>query len=114
MNLSFWTLLDELVARSEVVIDRPRGSAHPRFPENISPHNYGCLSGTTSGDEQGIDVWLGNSDVKYLDAVLVRADLQKRDAELKLLLGCTVSEQQAIVTFLNSCPSFQCLLVPRL
>lgn len=114
MNPAFRTLLDELVAKSEVVIDRPRGIAHPRFPEYIYPLDYGFLEGTASGDEQGIDVWLGNSDVKHPDAVLVSADLQKRDAELKLLLGCTLSEQQAIVTLLNSYPSFQCLLVPRL
>ncbi|WP_424951464.1 inorganic pyrophosphatase [Deinococcus sp.] len=113
MNPAFWTLLDDLGASSSVVIDRPKGSAHPRFPENIYPYDYGYLSGTTSGDGQGIDVWLGGGDVTQLSAVLVSADLKKRDAELKLLLGCNPAEQQVVVDWPNGYPSFQCLLVVR-
>ena len=113
MNPAFWKLLDELVATSEMVIDRPRGSAHPHFPENIYPLDYGYLKGTTSGDGQGVDVWLGSEDVRRLTAVLCTADLKKRDTELKLLLGCTVTDQGAVLAFLNAHPSFQGLLVPR-
>lgn len=113
MNPAFWTLLGELVASSRVVIDRPKGSAHPRFPENIYPLDYGFLESTTSGDGQGIDVWLGSGDVRQLTAVLCTADLKKRDAKLKLLLGCTPAEVQTVMNFLNAYPSFQALLVLR-
>ncbi|WP_407539707.1 inorganic pyrophosphatase [Deinococcus radiomollis] len=113
MNPAFWGVLDELVASSKVVIDRLKGSAHPRFPENIYPLDYGYLEGSTSGDGQGIDVWLGSGDPNQLTAVLCTADLKKRDAELKVLLGCTPGEMQSILTFLNGHPSFQSLLVPR-
>ena len=113
MNLAFWTLLDERVASSRVVIDRPRGSAHPRFPTNIYPLDYGYLEGTTSGDGQGIDVWLGSGNPQQITAVVCATDLHKRDAELKLLLGCTVRDEQAVQRFLNTSPSFQCLLIPR-
>ena len=113
MNSAFWTLLGELVAMSEIVIDRPRGSAHPRFPENIYPLDYGYLSGTTSGDGHGIDVWLGNGDHTRITGVLCTVDLRKRDAELKLLLGCTPEEARVISECLNAYPSFQCLLVSR-
>ena len=34
-NSEFWDALDKLVANSEIVIDRPKGSAHPRYPELI-------------------------------------------------------------------------------
>ena len=34
-DLEFWNLLDELVHSSEIVIDRPKGSVHPRYPEQI-------------------------------------------------------------------------------
>lgn len=37
----FWQALDELIRTSEIVIDRPRGSAHPRYPEMIYPVDYG-------------------------------------------------------------------------
>ena len=113
MNPGFWSVVGELGASSRVVVDRPRGSAHPGFPENIYPLDYGFPEDTTSGDGQGIDVWLGSSDTHHLTAVLCIADLKKRDTELKLLLGCTLGEMQTIFTFLNGHPSFQSLLVPR-
>lgn len=34
MKLS-WIALDELVASSRLVIDRPKVSAHPRYPDSI-------------------------------------------------------------------------------
>ena len=34
-NGDLWNALDELVNSSEIVIDRPKGSAHPRFPDFI-------------------------------------------------------------------------------
>ena len=37
-----------------------------------------------------------------LDAVVCTVDLEKRDAEVKLLLGCTRAEQQAIGVFHQS------------
>ncbi len=30
MDRAFWYALDQLLAQSRMVIDRPRGSAHPR------------------------------------------------------------------------------------
>lgn len=112
MNPAFWTQLGELVASSRVVIDRPRGSPHPRFPENIYPLGYGYLEGTTSGDGQGIDVWLGSGDHTQITGIVCTVDLGRRDAELKLL-GCTPEEARVVTSFLNAHSSFQCLLVPR-
>ena len=47
-NEDFWKALDELVSNSEIVIDRPRGSAHPRFPDFIYKVDYGYLKDTAS------------------------------------------------------------------
>jgi len=35
----FWQKLDSLVASSEIAIDCPRGTAHPRYPEFIYPQH---------------------------------------------------------------------------
>ncbi len=113
MNPAFWTRLGELVASSRVVIDRLKGSPHPKFPENIYPLGYGYLEGTTSGDGQGIDVWLGSGDHIQVTGIVCTVDLRKRDAELKLL-GCTPEEARVISEFLYAHPSFQGLLVSRL
>ena len=55
-NDEFWAALDELVSKSEIVIDRPKGSAHPRFPDFIYRVDYGYLKDTASMDGAGIDV----------------------------------------------------------
>jgi inorganic pyrophosphatase len=56
---AFWEALDTLVSSSKLVIDRPKGTHHPRFPEIIYPVDYGYLENTTSMDGHGIDVWCG-------------------------------------------------------
>lgn len=79
---AFWTALDELVSSSEIVIDRPKGSAHPRFPAFIYKVDYGYLKDTSSMDGAGIDVWVGSGE-KKIDAVICVVDLRKRDSEIK-------------------------------
>ena len=97
----FWEKLDKLVAEHEIVIDRPKGSAHPRYPSLIYPLDYGYLEGTSSMDGDGIDMWLGSLGDKRLDAIIVTIDLWKKDSEIKLLLGCTAEEKQTILKMLN-------------
>jgi len=113
MRDAFWTHLDALLCSSELVIDRPRGSAHPRSPAVIYPLDYGYLKGTASGDGEGIDVWRGSLPTAHLDAVVCTVDLDKRDAEIKLLLGCTATEKQVICAF-HSGASAAALLIDRL
>jgi inorganic pyrophosphatase len=88
----FWQRLDELVQTSEIVIDRPRGSAHPRYPGIIYPLDYGYLAGTTAADGGGIDIWVGSMNAGHVTGIISTVDLYKRDAETKILLGCTLDE----------------------
>jgi len=97
----FWTVLDELIATSRVVIDRPTGSPHPRYPDAIYPAAYGYLEGTSSGDGAGIDVWLGSSSSIVADAVACAIDPAKRDAEIKILIGCSADDRRRIMEFMN-------------
>ena len=85
----FWQALDALLASSRIVIDRPGGSCHPRFPHCIYPVDYGYLQNTASMDGGGIDLWRGSDPAGRLDAIICTVDLMKRDSEIKLLLGCT-------------------------
>ncbi len=101
-NPAFWQTLTTLVQSSEIVIDRPRGSLHPRYPDFCYPLDYGYLQGTTSGDGQGIDVWLGSDPARQITGVIMTVDALKRDAELKILLGCTSAEQQHILRIVNN------------
>ena len=79
-DMDFWDALDQLTADSEIVIDRPKGSAHPRFPNFIYPVDYGYLKGTASMDGGGIDVWLGTGERK-LDAVMCIVDRHISDPQ---------------------------------
>jgi len=94
--MNFWQALDRLVNEHELVIDRPKGSAHPRYTEYIYPLDYGYLRGTASSDGGGIDVWRGTEPGGQISAIIVTVDLIKRDSEIKILLGCTEDEIMTI------------------
>jgi inorganic pyrophosphatase len=102
LDHDFWESLDRLVSESRLVIDRPKGSQHPRYSDVIYPLDYGYLEGTTTLDGGGLDIWVGRMPQKSLTALVLTVDLLKRDIEIKLLLGCTQDEQGQILDFLNS------------
>ncbi len=112
-NSEFWRLLDRMIEESEIVIDRPRGSRHPRFPGIIYENDYGYLKNTASMDGDGIDVWLGTEKDGKLKAIICTADLMKRDSEIKLLIGCTEEETEAILRFHNDSEYMKGLLIRR-
>ena len=97
----FWSHLDQLVAESHIVIDRPRGSSHPRYPEVVYPLDYGYLEGTTAADGGGIDVWVGSGGLGPVQGIVCTVDLRKRDAEIKLLMGCSDDELRQILALTN-------------
>ena len=109
----FWTALDELVKDCEIVIDRPRGTAHPRYPDFIYQVDYGYLKNTSSMDGEGIDVWLGTAGDRYVDAIVVTVDLLKRDSEIKVLISCTEEEKASIVRMHNESPMMKGILIRR-
>lgn len=112
-NEEFWNALDELVANSEIVIDRPKGSAHPRFPNFIYKVDYGFLNNTTAMDGGGIDVWVGTDTEKKADAIMCIVDLMKRDSEIKILIGCTEEEKQIVYQTHNETQYMKGVLIRR-
>ena len=111
-NDDFWKALDELVTRSEIVIDRPKGSAHPKFPDFIYPVDYGYLRDTAAMDGAGIDVWVGSND-KKIDAVMCIVDLLKRDSEIKILIGCTEEEKMEVYRTHNETQYMKGIMIRR-
>ena len=109
----FWRTLEQFVSSSRIVVDRPRHSQHPRFPEIVYPLDYGFLEGTSGGDGDGIDVWLGSSGAREITAIANTADPFKRDAELKLLLGCSSEDIRTIHHFYAVTAGMPALIIPR-
>ncbi|QCQ92308.1 inorganic pyrophosphatase [Rhodococcus sp. SGAir0479] len=98
---AFFTALDELVRKAPLRIDRPQGSAHPRFPDIVYPLDYGYLEETAGGDGEGVDVFRGSVDGAGVVGVALTADLTKRDVEVKVLLDCSDGEIELVEHFLR-------------
>ena len=111
-NNEFWEALDELVRKSEIVIDRPKGTAHPRFPGFMYCVNYGYLKNTSSMDGGGIDVWVGSGE-KQIDAIMCVVDMMKQDSEIKILIGCTEEEKKMIYETHNKTSYMKGIMIRR-
>lgn len=109
----FWKKIDLIVINSEVVIDRPKGSKHPKYSNFIYPLDYGYLKGTKSTDCAEIDVWRGSNGNQNVVAIICTVDELKRDSEMKILIGCSETEKHQILDFLNSSKSMAAILIER-
>ena len=109
----FWKAIDTLVSSGKIVIDRPKGSAHPRFPNIKYEVDYGYIENTSSMDGGGIDVWLGSLAAKQVNAIICTVDLMKKDSEIKLLIGCTEEEINTVYEFHTDSEFMKGILIRR-
>ena len=109
----FWYAIDSLVSSGKIVIDRPKGSAHPRFSNIKYKVDYGYIENTSSMDGGGIDVWRGSLPSDEVNAIICTVDLMKKDSEIKLLIGCTEEEINTVYEFHNNTEFMKGLLIPR-
>lgn len=112
-NQEFWDMLDKLVCASETIIDRPKGSRHPKYPDILYEVDYGYLKNTTSMDGGGIDIWRGTDKKQKIDAIMCTVDLVKKDSEIKILIGCTNDEKEIINKFHNNSKYMKGILISR-
>lgn len=100
-NPDFWENLDKILDSKEIVIERPKGSRHPQYPEFIYPLDYGYIQNTKASDGMELDVWLGTLTPQKVTGLLVITDLVKMDTEQKVLYGCTENEMENIYKISN-------------
>jgi inorganic pyrophosphatase len=112
-NTAFWQALDTLVSESEIVIDRLKGSTHPRYAHFIYPLDYGYLKNTASTDGGGIDIWRGTKASGKVGAIICIVDLTKRDSEMKILIGCTEEEEMMAYRVHNETDYMKGILIKR-
>ena len=112
-NEEFWKVIDTLAASGKLIIDRPKGSLHPRFSHIKYAVDYGYLENTASMDGNGIDVWLGSLADKQVNAIICTVDLMKKDSEIKLLIGCTEEEMNTVYEFHNDSEFMKGILIRR-
>ena len=100
-----WAGWETLIRTNGITLDRPRGSAHPVFPEIVYPIDYGFVNGTTSSDGHEVDVFVGTAAPRSAADGLVGAiyttDRRKGDRECKFLWNCTPAEIYLVNGFIN-------------
>lgn len=112
-NKEFWLALDELVNSCEIIIDRPKGTRHPKYPNILYKVDYGYLKNTTSMDGGGIDIWKGSDESQEINAIICIVDLLKKDSEIKILIGCNDKEKDIIYKFHNNSELMKGILISR-
>jgi inorganic pyrophosphatase len=100
--MKYWDALDRLVREHAIVIDRRKGSAHPRYPAVIYPLDYGFLAHTTTIDGGGIDIFVGSLSSNLIQGIVCTVDSLKNDAEVKIMYNCTEAEIATALEFLNN------------
>ncbi len=112
-NAFFWQKLDTLYLSSQLVIDRPKNTCHYKYSNLVYPVDYGYLSDSTGSDQSPIDVFKGSVKSTKVGAIVVTADILKKDCEAKLLIGCTDEEIENILIFLNQTEFQKAVLLQR-
>ncbi|QIK70586.1 Inorganic pyrophosphatase [Erysipelothrix sp. HDW6C] len=107
-NGYFWQKIDSLVLSTNLVISQEKGSRHPKYHNMVYPVDYGYLA-----DIEAIKVFKGSVKRSTIDAVMIVADILKRDLEVKLLWGCSEEEEQEILLFINQTDYQKGILVRR-
>lgn len=112
-NAYFWQKMDTLLLSSACKIAHEKGSAHLKYPNLIYPVDYGYLQDTVGTDSQPIHVYKGSLKAQNVDAIVVSADILKKDCEVKLLIGCNEDEKLKILEFLNQTQFQKAILIQR-
>ena len=112
-NVLFWEYLEKLVQENETIIDRPKGTKHPKYENMVYVVDYGYIKNTKSMDNGCIDIFVGSEPNKKIDGILCTIDMVKKDSEIKILIGCTEEEKIKIYDLLNNSEYMKAILVER-
>lgn len=99
-NAYFWQKIESLYLSSDFVLTQEIGSAHPLYSNLIYPVKYGVLKPYGSDSYSDIHVFKGSAG-ESIDAIVICADIMKKDIEAKFLMGVTEKEENEILRFLN-------------
>ncbi len=95
-----WYRWEQLILTEGILLDRPRHTPHPRYPEIVYPMDYGFVCNTTSSDNAEVDVFVGTGDERLV-GMIVTDDYRQGDQEIKLLWCCLPSEIYMAYGFIN-------------
>jgi inorganic pyrophosphatase len=109
----FWNYLNRLAKNNEIIIDRPKGTRHPKYNDMVYEFDYGYICNTKTTDGEGIDIFKGSLNSKNINTIICTIDLLKQDVEIKILIGCTVGEKRKIYDFLNKSENMKAIIIEK-
>jgi inorganic pyrophosphatase len=112
-NNKFWEYMNKLIKDNGIIIDRPKGTRHPKYNDLIYEFDYGYIENTKTTDGGGIDVFKGSLHNKNVNTIICTIDLLKKDIEIKILIGCTIIEKMKIYEFLNKSEYMKAILIEK-
>jgi inorganic pyrophosphatase len=80
----FWEYLNKLVMENEIIIDRPKGTKHPKYSDIVYELDYGYIKNTKAIDGDEIDVFKGSLQNKNVNTIICTIDLLKHDIEISV------------------------------
>lgn len=112
-NAFFWQKIDTLYLSNKLEILREKGMKHPDYSNLIYPVDYGRLKDTQAATSEGITVFKGSEKSSTVSALIIAADILKKDLQTKLILGCTPEEEEKVLRFLNHTDFQKTVLIRR-
>ncbi len=111
--MTYWDILEEFIQLNNITVDRKKGTPHPTFNHMIYPVDYGFIRNTKSMDGSGIDIFIGKEKPRMISGVICTVDRERKDSEIKVVYGCSETEIDIILQFLNSTDSMKALFISR-
>lgn len=112
--MTYWDILDEFIKSNNLIIDRKKGTKHPKYLNMIYPVDYGYIANTKSMDGGGIDIFVGGEKAKRINGIICIADSVKNDSEIKIIYGCDENEIKVILNFLNNSDYMKAIFISNL
>jgi inorganic pyrophosphatase len=109
--MNYWDCLKAIIAENEIIIDRKKNTCHPKYKDMIYPVDYGYISGTTSMDGNGIEIFVGTERKSEIQGIACVVDMKKQDSEIKILYKCSEDDVNEIIHFLNISDYMKAFLV---
>ena len=100
MDVDDWSRWEQLIDDRGIVIERPRGHAHPLYPDMIYPTDYGHIPATTADDGEEVDVFVGMKR-RGLVGLIALTHQPSGVTEPKLLMNLSRVDADGIRAFLD-------------
>ncbi|MFV0480004.1 MAG: Inorganic pyrophosphatase [Anaerorhabdus sp.] len=111
-NAFFWQKVDTLIFSNHLELLYHKGDKHDQHPQLSYPVDYGSLR-ESQQSEESLYVFKGSQKASGCNAMVVTADILKKEIEVKLLLDCTEEEEKRILEFLNKTDLQKAVLMRR-